>query len=70
MNEQFTTTNFELHNQHLNDLRRRARQQARRPAPRATLWTALSARLRLVFRPAQPAHRKSETIGQLARSHS
>lgn len=54
MNEQFTSINFELHNQHLRDLRRRAveQQAARRPSsqpggPQRALQIALSAARRL-----------------------
>lgn len=78
MNEQFTATSFKLHNQHLNELRRRASlQQTQRPAQntRAALWTTLSAWLRSAFNggagpTAQATHRKAESTGKLARTHS
>ncbi len=77
MNEQFTTTSFKLHNQHLDELRRRAsQQQAQRPArgARPTLWATLSARLRTARGSAGPtaqaARRKAGSTGKLARIHS
>ncbi len=80
MNEQFTSTRFELHNQHLRDLRRKALEQqaARRLSSRPgglqhALQIALSAARRLSGRmplgtAGSRAGDRPSIVGELART--
>jgi hypothetical protein len=74
MNEQFTTTNFEVHSQHLRELRRQAEQRQaqqptaskrgiRRMSVTAHLWYTLTEAVAQRTRAEQPL------TGELARSH-